>query len=225
MPVIGLIGAIGAGKSLVASSLARRGAELLDADAIGHVLLQQRPARDEVVERFGPAILLPSAGPDGGSEVDRKALGAIVFGEPRALRDLEAILHPRMRRTFEKAIRRAARRGEAPAVVLDAAILLEAGWDDLCDRVVFVDAPRADRLARVEAHRGWDDARLTARERSQRPPEAKRARADLVLPNQGSLEDLEAAIEPFWASLRATSRPQRRSSAPSGKVPRSSSSP
>ena len=81
--------------------------------------------------------------------------GTIVFGQPGALRRLEAILHPRMCRTFERAIARTVRRGQARAVVLDAAILLEAGWNTLCDRIVFVDAPRDQRLARLSAARGW----------------------------------------------------------------------
>src|SRR4051794_41535325 len=111
IPVLGLIGGIGGGKSRVAAMLAEEGAFVIDADAVGHALLDQRPVRDLVVARFGPQILAPSA--DDGADalpsppvIDRRTLGAIVFNQPAALRQLEAILHPRMRRTFERAIAR-----------------------------------------------------------------------------------------------------------------------
>jgi dephospho-CoA kinase len=202
IPVLGLVGPIGAGKSRVAAELAAGGAQVLDADAVGHALLEQRPARDLVLERFGPAILDRSApaGADEGTgpappRIDRRALGALVFNDAAALRALEAILHPRMRRTFERAIARAQRGGRARAVVLDAAILLEAGWNDLCDLVVFVDAPRDQRLARVAEQRGWTAEQLEARERAQWPAERKRERADVVLVNDSDPERLRAEID------------------------------
>jgi dephospho-CoA kinase len=207
LPVIGLVGGIGAGKSLVAAELAGRGAVVLDADTIGHALLDQTPAREQVVQRFGPEVLIQdeSAPP----RIDRRALGALVFGHPSELRDLERILHPRMRRTFEKAIARAARKGQAPAVVLDAAILFEAGWDDLCDRVVFVDAPAEQRLARLVAQRGWTAEQLAARERAQLPPDQKRGRADVVLVNDAGPESLRAAIDRAWPELLRPARNPR----------------
>jgi dephospho-CoA kinase len=198
LPVIGLTGTIGAGKSRVAAELAGLGAFVLDADQVGHALLDQRPTRAEVVARFGPLVL----DPDHPDRVDRKALGRIVFADPQALRDLEAIVHPRMRRTFEKAIARVARRREHRAVVLDAAILLEAGWDDLCDLVLVVDAPRPVRLERVRAQRGWTDAQFEARERSQWPAERKRARADQVLENDADEPTLIAQVRRFWRGVR-----------------------
>jgi dephospho-CoA kinase len=198
IPVIGLVGGIGAGKSRVAATLARQGAWVLDADAIGHALLDQPPARSEVVRRFGAEILAPASGPDQPRTVDRKALGTIVFGDPSARRDLEAILHPRMRRTFERAIARVARGGRHSAVVLDAAVLFEAHWDSLCDRVVFVDAPREQRLARLAASRDWSAEELAARESAQLPLAEKRARADLVLTNDASPESLDERTALLW---------------------------
>ena len=214
IPVLGLVGGIGAGKSLVAAEFAARGAQVLDADAIGHALLEQRPARDEVLARFGREIL----GPD--DRIDRRALGAIVFTQPAARRDLEAILHPRMRRTFERAIARAARKQEAAAVVLDAAILYEAGWDDLCDHVAFVDAPADLRRARLAVQRGWDAEKLAARERAQLSPEGKRERADFSLRNDAGPEELRAEVDAAWARLvpprgiRPTSPPGRTTPTP-----------
>jgi dephospho-CoA kinase len=211
IPVIGLIGAIGGGKSQVASLLAARGAFVLDADAVGHELLNQRPVRERVVARFGNAILAPGSDESAPPTINRRALGAIVFADPAALRDLETILHPRMRKTFERAIARTVRRGRAPAVVLDAAILLEAGWDSLCDRVVFVDAPRDQRLTRLAAQRGWSDETLAARERAQWPAERKRGMADTLVLNDAGLDQLETAVTRLWESLRS---PQRSDSSP-----------
>lgn len=211
IPMIGLVGGIGAGKSAVAALLERRGAFVVDADAVGHALLQQTPARERVLKRFGDAIQADEAAADGTPEIDRRRLGAIVFADAGARRDLEAILHPAMRRTFERAIAREARRGRHAAVVLDAAVLFEAGWDNLCDIVAFVDAPRASRLARLVESRGWTSETLAAREASQLPLEEKRRRADLTFPNDAEPEALEPLIQKFW---------ERRVAAPPGRRPR-----
>jgi dephospho-CoA kinase len=216
MPVISLIGGIGAGKSLVAALWAELGASVLDADAIGHALLDQRPARDEVLDRFGPGVLDPSSGGDGPSRIDRRALGALVFGHPPALRDLEKILHPRMRRTFERAIARAMRKGEARGVVLDAAILLETGWNDLCDRVVFVDSPEDQRRVRLAGQRGWGPETLAARERAQWPLDQKRRAADVVLPNDSGPDALRQEATRLWDQLLRGSGPPRTLRPPPG---------
>lgn len=217
IPVIGLVGGIGAGKSAVAEALARRGAFVLDADRVGHALLDQRPARDRIVRRFGPEILIPASDPDPAIEgkdedgharepqrparpaIDRGALGAIVFSDTSARRDLEAILHPRMRATFERAIDRTIRRGGYRAIVLDAAVLFEARWDDLCDLVLFIDAPTGQRLARVQAHRGWSAADLAAREAAQLPLDVKQKQADVVLSNDSTPEALDERVGELWA--------------------------
>jgi dephospho-CoA kinase len=199
---VGLVGGIGAGKSVASAELARRGAFVIDADAVGHALLDQTPAREQVVQRFGESVLIASDPP----RIDRKALGAIVFAHPSDLRDLEAILHPRMRRTFERAIARTVRKREAKAVVLDAALLFEAGWNDLCDVVVFVDAPRDLRLARLAASRGWAPETLEARERVQLPLDQKRSRADVVLVNDAEPGPFLESIDRFWTDLRRSTR-------------------
>ncbi|CAN5849112.1 hypothetical protein BH23PLA1_BH23PLA1_29320 [soil metagenome] len=201
VPVFGLIGGIGAGKSTVAAELAGRGAHVIDADAVGHALLQQRPVRDQVLDRFGPEVLDPTASTVEAPVIDRRALGSLVFASDLARRDLERLLHPAMRRTFVRAIDRAQRRGDVPAVVLDAAILLEAGWDDLCDAVLFVDTPEPARLQRLAARRGWDAEMLAVRERAQWPLDAKRQRSDHILSNNSSPEALREAVEPLWNEI------------------------
>ena len=233
IPVIGLVGGIGSGKSRVAACWAERGAVVLDADAVGHALLEQRPARDEVLARFGAEILDRTADGDGFPRIDRRALGALVFAHPGSLRDLERILHPRMRRTFERAIARTARQGRAPAVVLDAAILFEAGWNDLCDRAVFVDAPEEQRRARLAAQRGWSSEVLEARERAQWPLDQKRRAAEFLLRNDSDPDALRlealrlwdqvtrnpGSARPLSSPLRSPGRPQTDAvSAPPGRT-------
>jgi dephospho-CoA kinase len=204
IPVVGVVGGIGSGKSAAAAVLAELGGFVIDADAVGHALLTQRPVRDEVVARFGPRV---RGDDDRGSPViDRRVLGSLVFNDPKARRDLETMLHPRMRRTFARAIARTVRRGRASAVVLDAAVLYEAGWDELCDRVVFVDAPRDQRLARVESGRGWNEEVLSAREQAQGPLDEKKARADAVVANTGDLDALRAEVVRVWETVRRPAR-------------------
>ena len=195
IPVIGLIGGIGGGKSAAASILAGRGAEVVDADAVGHEVLRRPEVARRVAERFGPGAIAA----DG--RVDRRALGRVVFADPAARRDLEAIVHPPMFEEFERRIAAARSRGDAPLVVLDAAILLESGWDRACDAVAFVDTPREARLDRVRRDRGWSDAELTAREAAQWPLERKKARADHVLTNDGDPARLEAEVDRLLMKL------------------------
>ena len=147
--------------------------------------------RRQIIERFGPGVLgEPAAAADFVPAIDRKALGAIVFADPAARRDLEAILHPRMRAWFRAVIERElwSTGAEGRPVVLDAAILLEAGWDDLCDLIVFVDAPREERMRRVHEQRGWSREKLEAREQAQWPADEKRRRADLIINNDAGVE-------------------------------------
>ena len=117
--------------------------------------------------------MLDRADPSG-ETIDRKALGAIVFKDSKARKDLEKILHPLMRKAFEKAIARVVRKRQGRLIVLDAAILYEAGWNKLCDLVAFVSAPEAVRLTRLAAQRGWDKETLQSR---QSAPMAARSKA------------------------------------------------
>ena len=208
IPVIGLIGGIGAGKSQVAARMAEIGGFVIDADTVGHSLLNQRPVRDQVLSQFGSAILAPEV--EGEPQmIDRRALASIVFESTEARKTLESLMHPAMRRTFEKAISRTQRRGGVKAVILDAAILFEAEWDDLCDRFVFVDSPRELRLARVMETRGWNEETFASREATQIAIDRKRAVADMVVVNDGDLVALRSAIGGCWNDLlRAPKRAQ-----------------
>ena len=199
VPVIGLTGAIGGGKSQVAALLGRKGAVVIDADCVGHEVLDCPEVHRQVIERFGAGVV--EHGPDAAATagpINRRALGSIVFAARPALEDLEAIVHPRMRRQFEAIIDRESVRGRAPMVVLDAAVLLEAGWDNLCDLVVFVDASQPVRLHRVARGRGWTAEVLQAREAAQWPRERKLSRADIVIHNDSSLEILDQNVDRLW---------------------------
>lgn len=198
IPVIGLIGGIGGGKSAAAALLAERGAVVIDADAVGHEVLRRPEIRERLVARFGSVILAAcDLGAGAGPKVDRRALAKIVFADATARRDLEAIVHPAMFEDFGRTIAEARASGSAAAVVLDAAVLLEAGWDRACDLVVYVEAPRAVRLARVERTRGWSLADLEAREAAQQPCDVKRDRADYVLPNVAGPDELAVEVDRF----------------------------
>jgi len=206
IPVIGLIGGIGSGKSAVAAILAARGGVVIDADGVGHELLEDPEVRDQIVARFGNSILDregPGLAP--GPRIDRSSLGAIVFADPARRRELESIVHPRMRDRFHHEIERLTSLGDARVIVLDAAILLEAGWDELCDCVVLVDAPRNVRWQRVAKQRGWSAPALESREAAQWPCEIKRSRADLVLANELGMDDLIREVGRLDAVLAARS--------------------
>ena len=176
--VVGLTGAIGAGKSSVAERLRQLGATVIDADKVGHEVLRQPAVASRLVEEFGGEIV------DATGVVDRRRLGAIVFADAEQRHRLEAVMHPVMRSVFEQRI--GAAESSAPLVALDAALLCEAGWDSLCRIIVFVDAAREQRLDRLRRSRGWSDDELARRERAQWPLEKKRRRADVLVTNEGS---------------------------------------
>jgi dephospho-CoA kinase len=190
-PVIGLIGGIGSGKSQVADALRQHGGHVVSGDALGHEALRQPAIKERVVERWGASIL----GEDG--EVNRRAVGQIVFADADERKELEALVFPYIRRRFQEEIARA----ENAFVVLDAAVLLEAGWNDLCTHIVFVDVPRHLRLDRLRRQRGWSEQEVTARENAQWPLEQKRARADFVFDNSVPLENLPAEVESLTCKL------------------------
>jgi dephospho-CoA kinase len=197
MYVIGILGGVASGKSLVARQLADLGAGVLDADRAAHEVLLEPASEQAARQRWGEAIF----GPDG--RIDRSKLARIAFAPPpKGLEDrryLEKLTHPEVGRRLQEEARRLAARG-VPAAVLDAPLLLEAGWDSLCDRLLFVDAPRPQRLARARA-RGWSEADFSAREGAQESLDSKRRRADVVVDNSGSPEEARAQLERFWSSL------------------------
>lgn len=198
MLLIGLTGGIGAGKSTVSSALARRGAVVIDADAITREL--QRPGQpvfDAMVERFGAGIVRA----DG--ELDRQAVADLVFPDPDALADLNAIVHPAV--GAEIARRMEAEVDTDHVVILDVPLLVESGRSDMVGTIV-VDCDPEIAVERLMTHRGFGEADARARIARQASREERLAHADLVIDNSGTLEELAPQIERCWTwieSLRA----------------------
>jgi dephospho-CoA kinase len=200
-PVIGLAGAIGAGKSTVAGILGEAGCLVSDADRLAREVLAESDVVAELVSWWGSGVL------DADGRPDRKAIAEIVFADPEARQRLEDLVHPRVHAARAAAF--ASAPPNTPALVIDAPLLFEAGLAEACDAVVFVDAPRKTRIERV-ARRGWDAAELDRREAAQWPLDRKRASADHVLVNDADLASLRTQV--LEQLGRILSRPDESSS-------------
>jgi len=193
MRIIGLLGGVASGKSLVAEEFRRLGAGVLDADRAGHAVLREKDVKEALRNRFGDAVF------DSEGEVERPALARLVFGgaeqrENRAF--LEQLTHPRIAEQLEDQAEEMAKSG-AQVAILDAAVMLRAGWNSVCDCVVFVEAPDEVRLQRALA-RGWTEEEFRAREAAQESLETKRGFADQVIDNSASVEYTRTQVEQFW---------------------------
>ena len=188
-PVIGLVGAIGAGKSTASKCFAARGGHVIDADALGHEALRQPEVIAALTKLWGEGIRKP----DG--TLDRREIGRIVFADPAARNALEAAVFPYIGERTRQEISVAQANPAVAFVVLDSAVLLEAGWGEMVDRLVYVDAPREARVARLAARSGWTEDDLTAREAAQWPAEKKLARADGVLVNDDGPAELQHQVD------------------------------
>ncbi len=194
MLAIGLTGGIGTGKSAVSRFLQEKGAAVIDADRVGHeVYLPNTETWREVVRAFGEGVLAPTG------EIDRKKLGAIVFADPRALARLNAIVHPQMARVIADRLDDLRRKG-AQVAVLEAAILLEAGWDALVNEVWVVHSPEAIVIERLARRSGLTPEEVGKRVRAQLPFEERRKRAAVIVENAGDLDELKRAVDALWNS-------------------------
>ena len=194
MLVIGLTGGIGTGKSEVASLLQSLGAEVINADQVGHeAYTPNSESWREVVNTFGEEILQP----DG--QIDRGRLGAIVFSNPQQLDKLNAIMHPRMARMVGDKIEVLRDKG-APAVVVEAAVLFEAGWDSLVDEVWTTDSPVELVIERLQARNGMSEEEVRRRINSQMDRVERIERSDLVVDNSGDVAGLGETVKALWDS-------------------------
>ena len=197
MYVIGLTGGIGSGKSTVAQMLKDRGAVLLSADRIGHeVYTPGMPAWQEITDVFGREVLAT----DG--SIDRKKLGAIVFADARALQKLNAITHPRMKDLMRQKIDEQERAG-AEVAVLEAALLFDAGWDDLTDEVWVTVAPPEVAARRTAERSGISIDEALARIRAQMSNEERIRRSDVIINTDCDIEETRQQVESEWSRLRA----------------------
>lgn len=183
MPVIGLAGGIGSGKTLVARQLAQLGCAVIDSDLLARQMLDEPACRAQIVRRWGDRVV----GADGA--IDRKALAAIVFADDAQLRSLEAIIHPAVHRERARLREEYACNDSILAIVEDCPLLFEKGLDAECDVTIFVASSRATRLRRVAASRGWSERDLVAREKMQWELDIKAQRADYVVSNDADEAD------------------------------------
>ncbi len=195
-PIVGLTGGIGSGKSTVAAILAELGARVIDADRIGHEVYG--PGTEgfrRVVDAFGPGVVAP----DG--TIDRRALGALVFADPAARARLNAIVHPLIAAELAHRLAQVRDDGFEGPIVVEAAVLVEAGWRALVDRLWVVSVGRENAIGRVVASRALTAAEVERRLDAQMPDTERRRHADLVIVNDGPRAALRAEVEKAWRTL------------------------
>lgn len=193
MKIIGLTGGIACGKSTVSTELRARGAAIIDADALAHELSQPHQLLfNAYVQRFGREIVTENG------TLDRAAIARRVFADPAVRAEVDAIAHPLIRMAAEERLR-AARDENKRAAVLDVPLLFEAGWDALADETWVVALPREEQLARLLARdTSMDEGEARARIAAQMPLAEKCARADVIIDNSGTKEEIREYIGKLW---------------------------
>jgi dephospho-CoA kinase len=200
MLLVGLTGNIASGKSTVSQMLSERGATIIDADVLARRAVELgTPGYQRIVDRWGDAVLAP----DG--HLDRAALRGIVFSNPEELEHLNAIVHPEVERMRDRLVREALERGDR-IVVCDIPLLFERHLGENFDRIILVDALRPLRLERLVKDRGLREPEAMDMITAQMPAELKRARADIVIDNDGTLGQLEQQVAAAWATLLQAER-------------------
>ena len=202
-PVIGVVGGVGSGKSTVAAEFEKLGCVRVDADAIGHEVLQYRRVREWLRDRWGDEVFRN----DGSA--DRDEIARRVFDDPESLDAMNSMMHPLIRSLAEERIGRATEEPAVRGVVLDAPLLLEAGWDDMCTCLVFVEAPEEVRRRRVREARGWDEREWRMREKRQFSLDSKRSRCEYSLDNSSNVSHLRKQIRTLFDKItHAADRPR-----------------
>ncbi len=196
LPVIGLTGGIGAGKSTVTQMLEELGTAVIDADKVGHqIYLPDLPAWCEIVDTFGPSVLNPDR------TIDRQALGKLVFADPEALRTLNRIVHPKLFDRMLELIAEIRARGGMKAIVVEAAVLIEANWMALVDQVWVVVASEMVVVDRLAKQRHLSAEQVRTRIAAQLSNEERLKYAHVVIRNDGSLEEVRHAVQQAWDQL------------------------
>lgn len=193
MLTIGLTGGIGTGKTQVAGILEEFGALIVGADLLGHEVYRKgTDGWAEVVEAFGEEVL------DSEGEVDRRKLGRIVFSDPQALSRLNAIVHPRIFRLVGERVEEARASGR-PVTVVEAALLIEAGWDAAVDEVWVVTSSEDHVMERLRDRDNMDEDSARARIAAQMTQEERLRHADAIIDNDGNLAELRARVQELWS--------------------------
>jgi dephospho-CoA kinase len=193
-PVIGILGGIASGKSTVAAEFAKLGCKVIDADDIVHELLEKAALKEKVAARFGRAIL------DLTGKIDHKKLAAVVFDDVDKLSSLNEIIHPFVLRRAEELIARYDRQDQVKAIVLDMPLLVEVGWAERCDKLIFVDCKQELRVARAKK-KGFDQNQLKIREKFQISLDNKVSLADNTVINNSGLSALVRQIADIFSDI------------------------
>ncbi len=197
MGYFGLTGGVASGKSTVARMFEELGAKVIDADRIGHELLgSTQPPYNEIVRRFGKEVL------DASGEIDRRRLGAIVFSDAAKLRELNAILHPRIIERVEAEAQRYRAQDPRAVILVDAALIFEAGIGSRFTKLLVAWCPPEMQIERLMAKAGLSRKKAEQRVASQISSDEKRRRADYVIDCSGSLEDTREQVERLFLELR-----------------------
>ncbi len=192
--IVGVTGEIGAGKTTVAQFFEDWGGELISGDEIGWELLESgEPTHRQLIERYGKKIL------DEGGEIDREKLGKVVFSSPRELREFNALVHPELLRRLRERVEGAKRR--SAVVVVDAALIVEWQIEDEFDRLVVVVADEDTRIERVKGSGRLSSGDMRHRSAAQLPRSEKVKRADWVVENSGSVDELRVKAERIWKEI------------------------
>jgi dephospho-CoA kinase len=199
--IVGLVGRAGSGKSTVARALERGGAPVIDADRIGHQVTDHDPeVRSALIAEYGPAIYRP----DGA--LDRARVGERVFTDRAARQRLDRLVHPRILDRIHARLAELRASGWRGVVVVDAALMLDWGFERECDALIAITAPEAEQISRLARARGWTEAQARARHAAQRDDAAYAAAADVVIDNRGSEAELAAAATRALERLQSARR-------------------
>jgi len=193
-PIIGILGGIGSGKSTVAGEFAKLGCKVIDADKIAHELLEELKVKEKIVDLFGTAIL------ESTGKVDRSKLAEVVFPNADKLSLLTRIIHPLVLKRTEELIEQYNRQIQVKAIVLDMPLLVEVGWAERCDKVIFVNCRQKIRVDRAKKM-GFDENQLKIRENSQISLDNKVSLADNTIDNNSDFLALVSQVADIFTYI------------------------
>jgi len=194
-PIIGIIGGVASGKSTVAAEFGKLGCAVISADALAHDLLREEPVRDELVRLFGRSILQPSG------QIDRTELARVVFADPEKLRALNKVIHPRVLQRTEELIAQYNQCPHTQAIVLDMPLLVEVGWANRCDKLIFVKCDPARRVRRARQAGLLDEQGIKIREKFQISLDKKAQLADNTIDNNSDFSTLVRQIQDIFSDI------------------------
>jgi dephospho-CoA kinase len=193
-PIIGILGGVGSGKSTVAAEFAKLGCKVIDADKIAHELLERKRVKEKVAAAFGRDAL------DAKGQIDRSKLASIVFADADKLSVLNGIIHPLVMRRAEQLIERYNRQDKVKAIVLDMPLLVEIGWADRCDRLIFVNCRQKIRAKRAKKL-GFDKNQHKIRENFQISLDNKMDLADNTIENNSDFSALVRQVADIFSDV------------------------